>query len=232
LLQEGVLWSLDYSGGMAFLFPRIYPILDSATIPAAGREEFLRRLGSELAEAGVTLLEYRNKKGRDEEILADAAILRAAMPAPNIKLILNDRVDLVERTNFDGVHVDAGDVSPDEARRLLGPARIIGTFGGPADAGGLLLPGVLQEPADYFAIGPVFPTQTKETGKSPIGAEGVRRLRAQAGPGPVLTAAGGIMLGSAAEILNAGATSVAVSAAIFRVANPAAEFRRWVMALA
>jgi thiamine-phosphate pyrophosphorylase len=217
---------------MAFLFPRIYPILDSATIPAAGREEFLRRLGSELSEAGATLLEYRNKTGKDEEIVADAAILRAAMRAPNIKLILNDRVDLVERTNFDGVHVDAGDLTPAAARRLLGPARIIGTFGGPADAGGRMLPGILQEPVDYFAVGPVFPTQTKETSKSPIGVEGVRRLRAQAGPGPVLTAAGGITLERAAEILDAGATSVAVSRAIFRAANPAAEFRRWVVALA
>jgi thiamine-phosphate pyrophosphorylase len=224
-------WGLGYSGGMAFLFPRIYPILDSATIPAAGREEFLRRLGSELAEAGVTLLEYRNKSAADEEIVADSRILRAAMPAPNIKLILNDRVDLVEQAGFDGVHVDAGDAPPSEARRRLGPVRIIGTFGGPADAGGLLLPGVLREPVDYFAVGPVFPTQTKETSKTAIGVEGVRRLRAKAGPDPVLTAAGGITLESAAEILAAGATSVAVSAAIFRATDPAAEFRRWVRAL-
>jgi thiamine-phosphate pyrophosphorylase len=216
---------------MAFLFPRIYPILDSATIPAAGREEFLRRLGSALAEAGVTLLEYRNKKGTEAEVSADAQILRAAMPAPTIKLILDDRVDLVEQADFDGVHVDAGDLTPGEARRRLGPARIIGTFGGPADAGGLLLPGILLEPVDYFAVGPVFPTQTKETSKTPIGAAGVRRLRTQAGPGPVLTAAGGIVLKSAAEVLEAGATSVAVSAAIFRAADPAAEFRRWFAAL-
>jgi thiamine-phosphate pyrophosphorylase len=216
---------------MAFLFPRIYPILDSATIPAAGREDFLRNLGSELAEAGVTLLEYRNKTGTDGEVLADAVILRAAMPAPNIKLILNDRVDLVEQAGFDGVHVDAGDLTPGQARVRLGPARIIGTFGGPTEASGGLLPGIFEEPVDYWAIGPVFPTQTKATSKTPIGAGGVRRLRAQAGPGPVLTAAGGITLERAAEILAAGATSVAVSAAIFRAANPAAEFRRWVAAL-
>ena len=216
---------------MAFLFPRIYPILDSATIPAAGRGEFLRRVGSELAEAGVTLLEYRNKRGTDAEIIADVQILRVAMAAPNIKLILNDRVDLVEQVGFDGVHVDAGDASPGEARRLLGAARIIGTFGGPAIAGGSLLPGILEEPVDYWAIGPVFPTQTKETSKTPIGAAGVRRLRAQAGPGPALTAAGGITLESAGEVLAAGATSVAVSAAIFRAADPAAELRKWFRAL-
>ncbi|MEI9969737.1 MAG: hypothetical protein WDM87_14360 [Terracidiphilus sp.] len=75
---------------MSFSFPKVYPILDVGTIPQAERAEFLRRLGAELAEAGVTLLEYRNKSGSDEELLADAAILRAAMPSPNIKLVLDD----------------------------------------------------------------------------------------------------------------------------------------------
>ena len=65
---------------MSFSFPKIYPILDASFIPATGRAEFLRRLGGELAEAGVTLLEYRNKTGAEAELLADAAILRAALP--------------------------------------------------------------------------------------------------------------------------------------------------------
>jgi thiamine-phosphate pyrophosphorylase len=82
---------------MSFSFPKIYPILDSAVIPQAGRAEFLRRLGSELTEAGVTLLEYRNKTGSEAELLADAAILRAVLPAGKVKLILDDRADLVER---------------------------------------------------------------------------------------------------------------------------------------
>ncbi len=115
---------------MDFSFPKIYPILDAGAIPQVGRAEFLRRLGGEFAEAGVTLLEYRNKKGSDAEVLADAAILRAELPGPNIKLILDDRVNLVDRAGFDGVHVDSGDEAPAEARRLLGPGRILGTFGG------------------------------------------------------------------------------------------------------
>src|ERR1700683_4321052 len=115
---------------MTFRIPRIYPILDAAIIPSIGRLEFLRRLGSELSAAGVTLLEYRNKTGNEAELLSDAAILRAAMPRKDIKLILDDRVDLVETVQFDGVHVDVGDLSPADARRLLGPAKIIGTFGG------------------------------------------------------------------------------------------------------
>jgi thiamine-phosphate pyrophosphorylase len=124
---------------MSYSFPKIYPILDASFIPAAGRAEFLRRLGGELAEAGVTLLEYRNKTGAEAELLADAAILRAALPAKKVKLILDDRADLVDRTGFDGVHVDADDMEPAEARKLLGADRIIGTFGG----GAALLPGIL-----------------------------------------------------------------------------------------
>lgn len=212
---------------MAFSFPRIYPILDSSTIPATSRAEYLQRIGRSLTEAGVTLLEYRNKTGSDAELLADAAILRDAMPAGRVKLILDDRADLVATTGFDGVHVDAGDLSPAEARRLLGPERIIGTFGG-SDT---LLAGILDEPADYLAIGPVFPTATKQTTKPPIGVEGVRRLRAQAGPNAVLVAAAGVTLAMATAVLEAGASTVAVSAAIFHAADPAAEFRRWLQQL-
>jgi thiamine-phosphate pyrophosphorylase len=226
---------------MPFSFPKVYPILDASFIPAARRAEFLRRLAGSLAEAGVTLLEYRNKTGvpsdrssslgwktgPDSELLADAEILRAALPAGKVKLILDDRADLVEQIGFDGVHVDAGDLKPAEARRLLGPDRIVGTFGG----SNALLPGILAEPVDYLSVGPVFATRTKQTSTPPIGMEGVRRLRAQAGPGPVLVAVGGITLATAVDALSAGATVVAVAGAIFRQPDPAAELRNWLAAL-
>jgi thiamine-phosphate pyrophosphorylase len=209
---------------MKFAFPKVYPILDSSVIPSARREEFLHELGSSLARAGVTLLEYRNKSAPDEVILADARILRESLSRDKVNLILDDRVDLVDGTGFDGVHVDAGDKTPVEARRLLGRDRIIGTFAG-SDA---LLPGILKEPADYFAVGPVFATRTKQTEKAPIGVQGVRRLREQAGPDVVLSAAAGITLETAKAVLNAGASMVAVSEAIFRAQEPAAEFQRWI----
>ena len=212
---------------MAFIFPKLYTILDSAILPATGRTEFLSRLGASLTSAGVTLLEYRNKTGSDAEILADCAALRAAMPAGQVRLILDDRADLVSTTGFDGVHVDAGDVTPAEARKLIGPDRILGTFGG-SDA---LLPGILNAPADYLAIGPVFPTSTKHTTKPPIGIEGVRKLRTDAGPHVLLSAAAGITLDTAPAVLAAGASVIAVSAAIFRAADPSAEARRWLAQL-
>ena len=212
---------------MAKFFPKLYPILDSSFIPPTGRAEFLRRLGDSLADAGVTLLEYRNKAGGDAELLADAAVLRAALPAGRVKLILDDRADLVEQIGFDGVHVDANDATPAEARQLLGPDRIVGTFGG----GAALVPGILQTPADYFSIGAVFPTRTKQVAAPPIGIEGVRRLREQAGADPVLVAIGGITLERAPAVLEAGATLVAVAGAFFRQPDPAAEFRRWMALL-
>ncbi len=201
---------------MKFVFPKVYPILDSSVIPSERRAEFLHELGCSLADAGVTLLEYRNKNGTEEAIVADARILCQAMQSEKVKLILDDRADLVDVAGFDGVHIDAGDIVPAAARQLLGRDRIIGTFAG-SDA---LLPGILAEPADYFAIGPVFTTRTKQTDKPPIGVEGVRRLREQAGPDVVLSAAAGITLETAMAVLNAGANMVAVSEAIFRAPRP------------
>src|ERR1700679_1040938 len=115
---------------MGFKLPIVYPILDSSVIPAADRVVYLDRLGRSLADAGVRLMEYRNKTGTDAQVLADARVLRAAMPAA--ALVMDDRVDIALAARFDGVHVDSGDLPVDEARRLLAldPGRresIVGT---------------------------------------------------------------------------------------------------------
>ena len=212
---------------MTFSLPRVYPILDSSVIPSLGRAAWLDRLGRSLADAGITLLEYRNKPSPDAELLADCAVLRKALPSGQVRLVLDDRAHLVLAAGFDGVHVDAGDLSPAEARLLLGPDRIVGTFGGSEN----LLPGILSEPADYLAIGPVFPTTTKDTNRSPIGSAGVSHLRQQAGPSAILVAAAGITLASAPEVIASGANTVAVAAAIFCQKDPAAEFSLWIKRL-
>jgi thiamine-phosphate pyrophosphorylase len=212
---------------MSFSLPRVYPILDISFVPAAGRTAFLDRLGRSLADAGVTLLEYRNKPGTDAELLADVRVLRAAMPSGHVRLILDDRVDVAMAAGLDGVHVDAGDLPPADARRLMGPDAILGTSAG----SGPELSAALLTPADYIAFGPIFPTSTKQTSVTPIGIEGVRRFRELAGPGVALVAAAGITLATAPAILAAGADSVAVASAIFRCSDPAAEFRRWLQLL-
>jgi thiamine-phosphate pyrophosphorylase len=211
-----------------YQFPKLYPILDVSFLPATGRAEFLRRLGGELAEAGVTLLEYRNKVETEAELLADAEILRAALPAGQVKLILDDRADLVEQIGFDGVHVDEGDLKPAEARKLLGADRIVGTFGGGVTG---MVPGILDARADYYSIGPVFATRTKQTSSPLIGMDGIRRLRQEAGPEPVLVAIGGITRATAADAFSAGANVAAIAGAIFRQPDPAAEFRKWLAEL-
>lgn len=175
-------------------------------------------------------MEYRNKTGTDAEVLADAQVLRAAMPA--VALVMDDRVDVALAARFDGVHVDSGDLPVDEARRLLVMDRsrresIVGTSASTEAQ----LAEALASGADYIALGPVYPTTTKQTSVPPIGIEGVRRFRELAGPAPVLVAAAGITLQTAPGVLEAGASAVAVSAAIFRHIDPAAEFRRWIVAL-
>ena len=210
---------------MGFVLPRVYPILDSSCIPQENRASFLSNLGRELAVSGLTLLEYRNKPGTDAEVLADASILRAALP--EAALILDDRVDVAMAAGFNGVHVDTGDLPVNVARRLMGSEATIGT----SASNEAQLEQAKASGADYIAFGPVFPTTTKQTSAAPIGTEGVRRLRALAGPSAKLVAAAGITLETAPEILAAGANCVAVSAAIFRAADPAAEFRRWIQAL-
>jgi len=209
---------------MGFRLPRVYPILDSSCIHGVGadRAGFLLRLGQSLADAGVMLMEYRNKKGTDAEVLADALLIRSGMP--DAKLVLDDRVDVAMAAGFDGVHVDGGDLPVDAARRLMGAGAIVGTSAS-SDAE---LNAALGRAADYVAFGPVFPTMTKQTSAAPIGIEGVRRFRIIAGMGPLLVAAAGITLETAPAILEAGADSVAVSAAIFRCEDPAVEFRRWI----
>jgi thiamine-phosphate pyrophosphorylase len=210
---------------MAFVFPTVYPILDSASVPFEGRVGFLDRLSHSLAESGVRLMEYRNKPGTDAQVLADARRLRAAMPG--CILILDDRVDVALAAGFDGVHVDTGDLPPADARALMGPQAVIGTS---ASSEAQLVEAVTTA-AQYIAFGPVFPTTTKQTSATPIGIEGVRRFRSLAGPGVTLVAAAGITLETAPAILEAGADTVAVSAAIFSRSDPAAEFRRWIAEL-
>jgi thiamine-phosphate pyrophosphorylase len=210
---------------MVFVLPPVYPILDSAYIPTQGRVDFLTGLGHSLSAAGIQLLEYRNKPGADAEVLADARILRQAMPQTT--LVLDDRVDVALAAGFRGVHVDAGDLPPAAARALMGPAAVIGTSAGSE----VQLTEALASPADYIAFGPIYPTSTKQTSAPPIGIEGVRRFRALAGSGPKLVAAAGITLETAPAILEAGADAVAVSAAIFAKPNPAAEFERWIALL-
>lgn len=193
---------------MSFSLPRLYPILDASFLPAQNRETFLVRIVSELADAGVTLLQYRNKQGSDDEILADAAVIRDAATV-QLKLVMNDRPDLAVRAGFDGVHVGQEDVSAAEARSIVGATRIVGV----STHSPLQLKAAATQPVDYVAIGPVFATASKQNPDPVIGLDGVRAARALTEK--PLVAIGGITLEDAGSVFDAGADSVAVISALF-----------------
>lgn len=194
-------------------FPVLYPILDAGlalrdcSTDLDVRWKRLRALAQELAEAGVEILQYRNKIDDDVLVAQDALAMREAVPS--LKLILNDRLALVGPSGWDGVHVGQGDASPAEARALLGPSAIVGLsthFDQQVIA-------AEREPVDYIAVGPVFSTITKLDTSPLIGLEGVMRARALTRK--PLVAIGGITRENAPAVYDAGADSVAVISAIF-----------------
>lgn len=202
-------------------FPSLYPILDAdcvfAGVDRRSRDRWmlLRGLVRELAEAGVGLLQYRNKRDDDLAVTEDALAMREA--APGIKLILNDRPGLVGPTGWDGVHVGQEDLSPAEARTVAGQQAIIG-LSTHNDEQVLAADG---EPVDYIATGPVFATSSKSDASPVIGLEGLARAR-ELTTKP-LVAIGGITLENAPSVYDAGADAVAVISAVFRPGRAAAQ---------
>jgi thiamine-phosphate pyrophosphorylase len=204
-------------------FPPLYPILDAAFLPKAQRSETLTQLIASLAEAGVEILQYRNKQGIEAEILRDAETMRAAVPH-SVKLIMNDYSHLAVQVGFDGVHLGQHDMPPQEARALLGPNSILGL----STHNEAQLRSAQLEPVDYIAIGPVFATLSKLNPDPVIGIDGIR-LAQRLTDRPVI-AIGGITVENAPLAWDAGADSVAVISAIFspgrEPAKSAADFLR------
>ena len=182
--------------------PRLYPILDAGLLERAGLS--LEGFAQQLRAAGVRFLQYRDKDSSDEAVLERAALLRRIFPSSDSCLILNDRVLLVQASGFDGVHVGQDDLSPAEARALLGPEVLVGV----STHGHAQLRTAADGPADYVAIGPVYATSSKENPSPVVGLEGVRAARAlTAKP---LVAIGGITRMNCSAVVEAGADSVAV----------------------
>lgn len=205
-------------------FPSVYPILDASFLPAReDRAAVLRRLVRDLAEAGVGILQYRNKPGTESEVLADAGVIREAVGA-GLLLILNDWPELAVAAGFDGVHVGQTDLSPAGARAIMGAGKIVGV----STHNEAQLREADGEAVDYIAIGPVFATATKENPDPVVGLEGVRLARSITSK--TLVAIGGITTENAGAVRQAGADSVAVISAIFSpgcdVAKSAADFLR------
>ena len=200
--------------------PRPYPILDATSFPDAAA---MFAAAEELAAAGITLLQYRNKQGTACQMLDHARELRARL-APSVKLIMNDRADLCLAAAFDGLHVGQDDLSPESARRIIGPARCLGVSTHNPEQ----LAEADRTSADYLAIGPVFATTSKSNPDPVVGLAGVRRSRELTSK--PLVAIGGITPANARSVVDAGADTVAVISAL--LPNPrksAEEFFRILM---
>jgi thiamine-phosphate pyrophosphorylase len=156
-------------------------------------------------DGGARLLQLRAKTlpSRDCLALADAVVAAASRYGASI--VINDRVDIAKLAGAAGVHVGQDDLSPAAARRLLGDAAIVGfsthTIG--------QVEAAVREPVSYVAVGPVFGTQSKDTGYRAVGLELVAAAARIAGTLPVV-AIGGITIENASSVIAAGAASVAV----------------------
>jgi thiamine-phosphate pyrophosphorylase len=205
--------------------PRLYAILDCSFFPEM---DGLVSAAKQLAAAGCTLLQYRNKFGNARVMLQQARQLKIVLGHPardgvrcSVRLIMNDRADLCLASEFDGVHVGQDDLSPEAVRAIIGRDRWLGVSTHNPEQ----LRQAELTSADYLAIGPVFATTSKQRPDPVVGLEGVRRARNLTRK--PLVAIGGITRANAISVIEAGADSVAViSDLVSDPAKSAEEFFR------
>lgn len=187
-----------------FELPKLYPITD-CQLSNCVHEEIVRMM----LAGGAAFIQLRDKEASAKELL-DAA--RKCLPltrAAGAKLIINDRVDVALTADADGVHLGQDDLSVEEAREILGEEKIIGVSTHSLDQ----FRAALETSANYVAVGPVFPTKTKEDPAPVVGLELVTEAKKLADR--PLVAIGGITVERTPEVIAAGADSVAVISALY-----------------
>ena len=182
--------------------PKVYPITDTQLSGLSHAEQVAR-----LIEGGASLIQLRDKHAAPGDFYREAAAALQIAHAHNVRLIINDRVDIALALKADGVHLGQTDIPAAAARRLLGKEAIIGFSTHNAEQAKL----ATTLPVDYLAFGPIFQTLTKENHDPVTGLVALREFGAIKGSMP-LVAIGGITLENARETLKAGADSVAVIA--------------------
>ena len=165
---------------------------------------------------GAEMIQLRDKTGSLRELLPQACAIRLLCRSHGALFIVNDRLDLALAAEADGAHVGQEDLPAVEARRLLGPNRILGVSTHSVDQA----LAAREAGADYIGFGPMFPTSTKKTGYSPRGPAILREVR-NAVSLPIL-AIGGITLENVGVVIAAGATAPAVISAVVGAADIAA----------
>ena len=184
--------------------PRVYPITD-VQLSGLSHAEQVRLLSS----GGASLIQLREKQMPALKFYEEAKAAVAVAERNGVKLIINDRVDIALAVAAHGVHLGQDDMPPEAARRLLGAEAIIGYSTHDVQQA----VSALNLPIDYIAIGPIFQTTTKTDTFPVLGLKGLLAVRQAIGDFP-LVAIGGITRGNAAEVIQAGADSIAVISAL------------------
>ncbi len=186
--------------------PRFYPILDVASVQQRGLE--IRCVASEILDAGSAILQFRYKGAFTPEVFADVEHVAELCRQAGALFVVNDRADLAAMVGA-GVHLGQEDLTPADARKVMGNAALIGF----STHNEMQLRAALTEPADYVAFGPIFGTASKANPDPVVGLGELRRLR------PLtslpLVAIGGITRANARRVIDAGADSVAVIGDLF-----------------
>jgi thiamine-phosphate pyrophosphorylase len=190
----------------------------------AGGHDLVELAGC-VVEGGATLVQLRDKRSDTRDMIELARAIKAALAPSGVPFVVNDRVDVALAASADGVHLGPEDMALDDARRLLGPAAIIGASIKSVEAAATAPVDLI----DYAGIGGVYATLSKEQKSAPIGPEGFARiagvLRRRA-PALPLCGIAGIDAGNAGAVIAAGADGVAVISALSLTPEPAAAARR------
>jgi thiamine-phosphate pyrophosphorylase len=165
-------------------------------------------------QGGATCIQLREKDASTRDFVEEAQRIKAVMAPFRASLIINDRIDVALAVGADGVHIGQQDMPCEIARKLMGPRALIGlsveTWEDVERAATL--------DADYLGVSPVFETPTKTDTKGHWGLEGLRRIKtATRLP---LVAIGGLNTANAADVIRAGADSIAVVSAICAADDP------------
>lgn len=166
---------------------------------------------------GVPVVQLREKRADDAELLRLARSLVSATRGTGTLFIVNDRPDVAALVLADGVHVGSCDADPAEARRAVGPDAIVGVSVASAEEARE----ARATGADYVGAGPVFPTATKPDAAAAIGLAGLAEIVA-AVPGLPVVAIGGIEASNAEAVARAGAPLLAVVSAVCHATDPIA----------
>jgi thiamine-phosphate pyrophosphorylase len=203
---------------MNLVFPPLYAIIDAALLEKTSELSFVEMM----AESGVELLQYRNKRASSRELFEASQSISATLSRlakPGIykpRFIVNDRADIAVLANAQGVHVGQQDLNVSEARAIVGPDILVGVSTHSLEQ----LDAADKTSADYIAFGPIFPTSSKENLDPVVGLDLLREARQHTRK--PLVAIGGITLERAAEVFRAGADSLAVARDLIVAENPAA----------